>query len=50
MIGIIVATHGEFASGLIDGMTLLCGEQEKIIPFGLRIEAVSYTHLRAHET
>ena len=38
MIGIIVATHGEFASGLIDGMTLLCGEQEKIIPFGLRIE------------
>lgn len=38
MIGIIVATHGEFASGLIDGMRLLCGEQEKIIPFGLRIE------------
>ncbi len=38
MIGIIVATHGKFASGLIDGMTLLCGKQEKIIPFGLRIE------------
>lgn len=38
MIGIIIATHGDFAAGMADGMELLCGKQEKVVPFGLRIE------------
>ncbi len=38
MIGIIVATHGGFAAGMVDGMELLCGRQEKVVAFGLRIE------------
>lgn len=38
MIGIIIATHGGLAEGMIDGMELLCGKQEKVVPFGLRIE------------
>lgn len=35
MIGILVATHGNFAEGLIHGAELLGGKQEKLLGMGL---------------
>ncbi len=35
MIGILVATHGTFAEGLINAVELIAGKQEKVIGIGL---------------
>ncbi|MFI3172436.1 MAG: PTS sugar transporter subunit IIA [Eubacteriales bacterium] len=35
MIGILVATHGTFAEGLINAVELIAGKQEKVMGIGL---------------
>lgn len=30
MVGILIVTHGEFAPGIVNGMELICGEQEAL--------------------
>lgn len=35
MIGILIATHGDFASGLLSAVELIAGKQEKIGTIGL---------------
>lgn len=36
MVGILVATHGGFADGIIDAVELVAGKQEKLLALGLR--------------
>lgn len=38
MIGILLATHGNFAPGIVDAMELICGPQEKVKALPLRIK------------
>lgn len=38
MIGILLATHGGLASGIVDAMELICGPQEKVKALPLRIK------------
>lgn len=35
MVGILIATHGEFAAGLLSAVELIAGKQEKIETIGL---------------
>lgn len=38
MIGILIATHGDFASGLLSAVELIAGKQEKVGTIGLHHE------------
>lgn len=38
MTGILIATHGEFASGLLNAVELIAGKQEKVGTIGLHHE------------
>lgn len=38
MVGILVATHGGFADGIIDAIELVAGKQQKLLGLGLRHE------------
>lgn len=54
MIGILIATHGGFAEGLLDAVELIAGKQEKVATMGLRhgdsidgFEATMAEHIEA---
>ena len=36
MVGILIATHGDFAAGLLNAVELILGKQEKVETIGLR--------------
>lgn len=36
MVGIVIAAHGNFASGLLDAATLIIGEQTNVFTIGLK--------------
>ncbi|EIW12565.1 PTS system, IIA component, mannose/fructose/sorbose family [Lactiplantibacillus pentosus KCA1] len=36
MVGIVIASHGNFASGLLDAATLIIGEQTNVFTIGLK--------------
>lgn len=38
MIGILIATHGAFAQGIVNGMELICGPQENLRTLHLALE------------